>query len=41
MKRLLTDLPFTALLRQLRGEDPPPPTMQTSAAQTPVVAAKP
>ena len=41
MKRLLTDLPFTALLRQLRGEDPPPPAAQTPVVQTPVVAAKP
>jgi hypothetical protein len=36
MKRLLTDLPFTALLRQLRGEDPPPPVVET-----PVVRAQP
>jgi hypothetical protein len=42
MKRLLTDLPFTALLRQLRGEDPPPVVQtQNPAAQTPVVPAKP
>src|SRR3954468_8495576 len=42
MKRLLTALPFTALLRQLRGEDPPPAVQtQTPAVQTPVVPAKP
>jgi hypothetical protein len=28
MRRLVTELPFTALLRQLRGEDPPPPTLK-------------
>jgi hypothetical protein len=27
MRHLLKDLPFTALLRQLRGEDPPPPPL--------------
>jgi hypothetical protein len=41
MKRLLTDLPFTALLRQLRGDDPPPPVAQSPAVETPVVPAKP
>ena len=41
MKRILTDLPFTALLRQLRGDDPPPPVVQSPAAETPVVPAKP
>jgi uncharacterized membrane protein YqjE len=29
MRSLLKDLPFTALLRQLRGEDPPPPPLNT------------
>jgi hypothetical protein len=29
MRHLLKDLPFTALLRQLRGEDPPPPPLHT------------
>jgi uncharacterized membrane protein YqjE len=28
MRRLVTELPFTALLRQLRGEDPPPPILK-------------
>jgi hypothetical protein len=28
-KSLLKDLPFTALLRQLRGEDPPPAPLNT------------
>jgi hypothetical protein len=28
MRRLVTELPFTALLRQLRGEDPPPPVLK-------------
>jgi uncharacterized membrane protein YqjE len=28
MRRLVTELPFTALLRQLRGEDPPPPPLK-------------
>lgn len=28
MRRLVADLPFTALLRQLRGEDPPPPVLK-------------
>jgi hypothetical protein len=27
MRHLLKELPFTALLRQLRGEDPPPPPL--------------
>jgi uncharacterized membrane protein YqjE len=29
MRSLLKDLPFTALLRQLRGEDPPPPPLNS------------
>ena len=29
MRSLLKELPFTALLRQLRGEDPPPPPLNT------------
>jgi hypothetical protein len=43
MKRLLVDLPFTALLRQLRGEDPPPPVVKSTSAggRAPVVAAQP
>ena len=28
MRRVVADLPFTALLRQLRGEDPPPPVLK-------------
>lgn len=28
MRNLVTELPFTALLRQLRGEDPPPPILK-------------
>jgi hypothetical protein len=28
MRHLVTELPFTALLRQLRGEDPPPPILK-------------
>jgi uncharacterized membrane protein YqjE len=39
MKRILTDLPFTALLRQLRGEDPPPPV--TRQAATPPASSQP
>jgi hypothetical protein len=31
MRSLLKDLPFTALLRQLRGEDPPPPPLDAGA----------
>jgi len=28
MRHLVAELPFTALLRQLRGEDPPPPVIK-------------
>jgi hypothetical protein len=28
MRHLVAELPFTALLRQLRGEDPPPPVLK-------------
>jgi hypothetical protein len=31
-RHLLTGLPFTALLRQLRGEDPPPPILKDDHA---------
>jgi uncharacterized membrane protein YqjE len=31
MRHLLKELPFTALLRQLRGEDPPPPPLDTAS----------
>jgi hypothetical protein len=31
-RHLLTELPFTALLRQLRGEDPPPPVLKDEPA---------
>jgi uncharacterized membrane protein YqjE len=41
-RHLVSEMPFTALLRQLRGEDPPPAVQtQTPAVQTPVVPAKP
>jgi uncharacterized membrane protein YqjE len=32
MRRVVADLPFTALLRQLRGEDPPPPVLKDQKA---------
>jgi hypothetical protein len=32
MRHLVAELPFTALLRQLRGEDPPPPILKTDHA---------
>jgi hypothetical protein len=32
MRHLITELPFTALLRQLRGEDPPPPIVKDERA---------
>lgn len=32
MRHLLAELPFAALLRQLRGEDPPPPPLDTGRA---------
>lgn len=32
MRQLLKELPFTALLRQLRGEDPPPQPLNTGEA---------
>jgi uncharacterized membrane protein YqjE len=31
MRHLAADLPFKALLRQLRGEDPPPPPLNPNA----------
>jgi uncharacterized membrane protein YqjE len=34
MRHLLAELPFTALLRQLRGEDPPPPPLTTAGGPT-------
>jgi uncharacterized membrane protein YqjE len=32
MRRVVAELPFTALLRQLRGEDPPPPVLKDQKA---------
>jgi hypothetical protein len=32
MRHLVAELPFTALLRQLRGEDPPPPVLKDAPA---------
>jgi hypothetical protein len=32
MRHLVAELPFTALLRQLRGEDPPPPILKDQKA---------
>ncbi len=33
MRHLLKELPFPALLRQLRGEDPPPPPLNEEGAK--------